>query len=108
MALAVCAVSALPQGGRFVITPVEDETTTTTTHKPPIPILKSISKVNDDGSYTFGYESGKFQIIYLLCYAINMYLHAILGDGSFRIEKKELNGHIKGTNNNRCGRNAEI
>ncbi len=72
MALAVCAVSALPQG-RVVEEVAADEPTTTT--KPPVPILKSINKVNDDGSYTFGYEAG---------------------DGSFRIEKKELNGHVKG------------
>ncbi|KAK4016510.1 hypothetical protein OUZ56_031466 [Daphnia magna] len=72
LALAVCAVSALPQGGRVVEEVVEVEAKTTTT---PVPIIKQINKVNDDGSYTFGYEAG---------------------DGSFRIEKKELNGHVKG------------
>lgn len=65
-------MSALPQGGRVVEEVVEVEAKTTTT---PVPIIKQINKVNDDGSYTFGYEAG---------------------DGSFRIEKKEINGHVKG------------
>lgn len=72
MALAVCAVSAFPQGRIVVPDEVEPEAKSTTT---PVPIIKQINKVNDDGSYTFGYEAG---------------------DGSFRIEKKELNGHVKG------------
>lgn len=40
-----------------------------------IPILKQINQLNDDGSYTFGYESG---------------------DGSFRVETKDINGFTKG------------
>jgi hypothetical protein len=73
LALAVCAVSALPQGRVAVDeVAVEPEAKSTTT---PVPIIKQINKVNDDGSYTFGYEAG---------------------DGSFRIEKKELNGYVKG------------
>ena len=72
LALAVCAVSAFPQGRGVVPDAVEAEAKTTTT---PVPIIKQINKVNDDGSYTFGYEAG---------------------DGSFRIEKKELSGHVKG------------
>lgn len=74
MALAVCAVSAFPQG-RVAVDEVEPEAKSTTT---PVPIIKQINKVNDDGSYTFGYEAG---------------------DGSFRIEKKELSGHVKGMRN---------
>jgi hypothetical protein len=73
LALAVCAVSAFPQGRVAVDeVAVEPEAKSTTT---PVPIIKQINKVNDDGSYTFGYEAG---------------------DGSFRIEKKELNGYVKG------------
>lgn len=76
MALAVCAVSAFPQGRVAVDeVAVEPEAKSTTT---PVPIIKQINKVNDDGSYTFGYEAG---------------------DGSFRIEKKELNGYVKGIYN---------
>ena len=40
-----------------------------------VPILKHINQLNPDGSYTFGYESG---------------------DGSFRVETKDLSGHVKG------------
>ncbi len=71
LALAVCAVSAFPQG-KVAVDEAEPEAKSTTT---PVPIIKQINKVNDDGSYTFGYEAG---------------------DGSFRIEKKELNGYVKG------------
>ena len=42
---------------------------------PPVPILKQINEVHDDGSYTFCYEAG---------------------DGSFRVETKDPNGHVKG------------
>jgi len=37
--------------------------------------LKQINQVNDDGSYTFGFEAG---------------------DGSFRVETKSITGEIKG------------
>jgi hypothetical protein len=40
-----------------------------------VPILKQINQLNDDGSYTFGYEGG---------------------DGSFRVETKDTTGFIKG------------
>ncbi len=40
-----------------------------------VPILKQINQINDDGSYTFGYENG---------------------DGSFRVETKDVNGYIRG------------
>ena len=42
---------------------------------PPVPILKQINEVHDDGSYTFGFEAG---------------------DGSFRVETKDPSGHVKG------------
>lgn len=41
----------------------------------PVPILKQISKQNDDGSYSFGYEGG---------------------DGSFKIETKYPDGSVQG------------
>lgn len=78
LALAVCAVSAIPVAQQPEERVLVDELTTTTT---PVPIIKSINKVNDDGSYTFGYEAG---------------------DGSFRIEKKELDGHVKGNKLRSC------
>merc|ERR1712071_57890 len=40
-----------------------------------VPILKQINQINDDGSYTFGYEAG---------------------DGSFRLETKDVDGQIRG------------
>jgi len=40
-----------------------------------VPILKQINQVNDDGSYTFGFEAG---------------------DGSFRVETKDIDGQIRG------------
>ena len=41
----------------------------------PVPILKQINQLNDDGSYTFGFEAG---------------------DGSFRVETRDISGHIRG------------
>lgn len=41
----------------------------------PVPILKQINQVNDDGSYTFGFEAG---------------------DGSFRVETKTVDGQTIG------------
>ena len=40
-----------------------------------VAILKQVQLVNDDGSYTFGYENQ---------------------DGSFRVENKDKNGYITG------------
>ncbi|XP_075210402.1 uncharacterized protein LOC142317739 [Lycorma delicatula] len=40
-----------------------------------VPILKEINRVNDDGSYTFGYEAA---------------------DGSFKIETRDVQGNVKG------------
>ncbi|CAH1953739.1 unnamed protein product [Acanthoscelides obtectus] len=42
---------------------------------PPVAILKQINRHNEDGSYTYGYESG---------------------DGTFKIETKLPNGEVKG------------
>jgi len=41
----------------------------------PVPILKQINKVNEDGSYTYGYENA---------------------DGSYKIETKDANGQVQG------------
>lgn len=41
-----------------------------------VSILKQINKVNDDGSYTFGYEAS---------------------DGSFKVETRDVAGNVKGT-----------
>ena len=41
----------------------------------PVPILKMINKVNDDGSYTYGYEAA---------------------DGSFKVETRAANGDVRG------------
>lgn len=40
-----------------------------------VAILKQINRVNEDGSYTFGYEAA---------------------DGSFKIETRDVLGHVKG------------
>ncbi|XP_020711603.2 uncharacterized protein LOC105692178 [Athalia rosae] len=53
-----------------------DQQTSETTHDQQVAILKQIRKVNDDGSYTFGYEAG---------------------DGSFKVESRDVLGNIKGT-----------
>ncbi|XP_039751557.1 protein TsetseEP-like [Pararge aegeria] len=45
------------------------------TYAPPVAILKQINRHNEDGSYTYGYESG---------------------DGSFKIETKSATGEVKG------------
>lgn len=41
----------------------------------PVPILKQINTVNDDGSYTYGFEAA---------------------DGTFKIETRDVNGNVKG------------
>ena len=51
---------------------VTDRPTTTTT---PVPILKQVNRVNDDGSYTYGYEAA---------------------DGSFKLETRSANGEVSG------------
>ena len=49
--------------------------TVTDTNSPAVTILKQIHQVNDDGSYTFGYENT---------------------DGTFRAENKDVNGRVTG------------
>lgn len=51
------------------------ETTPPTTEPKDVSILKQINKVNDDGSYTFGYEAS---------------------DGSFKVETRDVAGNVKG------------
>lgn len=41
----------------------------------PVEIIKQIHEVNDDGSYTFGFEAT---------------------DGSYRAENRDANGHVTG------------
>ena len=41
----------------------------------PVPILRQINRVNDDGSYTFGFEAA---------------------DGTFKIETRDEKGNVKG------------
>ncbi|EZA61054.1 hypothetical protein X777_08266 [Ooceraea biroi] len=55
---------------------VTDQQTSETQHDHQVAILKQIRKVNDDGSYTYGYEAG---------------------DGSFKVESRDVLGNIKGT-----------
>ncbi|XP_018392279.1 PREDICTED: uncharacterized protein LOC108771471 [Cyphomyrmex costatus] len=55
---------------------VTDQQTSETQHDHQVAILKQIRKVNEDGSYTYGYEAG---------------------DGSFKVESRDVLGNIKGT-----------
>ncbi|CAK9795694.1 hypothetical protein ANTQUA_LOCUS459 [Anthophora quadrimaculata] len=57
-------------------TNVTDQLTSETHHDQQVAILKQIRKVNEDGSYTYGYEAG---------------------DGSFKVESRDVLGNIKGT-----------
>lgn len=53
----------------------ELQTTPATGQSKDVSILKQINKVNDDGSYTFGYEAS---------------------DGSFKVETRDVAGNVKG------------
>lgn len=57
-------------------TNVTDQQPSETNHDHQVAILKQIRKVNEDGSYTYGYEAG---------------------DGSFKVESRDVLGNIKGT-----------
>ncbi|XP_029664142.1 uncharacterized protein LOC115236081 isoform X2 [Formica exsecta] len=57
-------------------TNVTDQQTSETQHDHQVAILKQIRKVNEDGSYTYGYEAG---------------------DGSFKVESRDVLGNVKGT-----------
>merc|ERR1711863_192308 len=49
--------------------------TTTTTTEHPVVILKQVNEINEDGSYTVGYEAS---------------------DGTFRLETKDAEGNVEG------------
>ena len=49
--------------------------TTTTTTEAPVVIVKQVNEINDDGSYTVGFEAS---------------------DGSFRLETKDAEGNVEG------------
>ncbi|XP_034944956.1 uncharacterized protein [Chelonus insularis] len=55
---------------------ITDQQTSESSHHDQVAILKQIRKLNDDGSYTFGYEAG---------------------DGSFKVETRDVLGNVKGT-----------
>lgn len=55
--------------------PGEQLRTTTAAAAEDVSILKQINRVNDDGSYTFGYEAS---------------------DGSFKVETRDVAGNVKG------------
>merc|ERR1712038_973908 len=50
-------------------------TTSTTTTEAPVVIIKQVNEINEDGSYTVGYEAS---------------------DGSFRLETKDAEGNVEG------------
>ena len=50
-------------------------TTSTTSTEAPVVIVKQVNEINEDGSYTVGYEAS---------------------DGSFRLETKDAEGNVEG------------
>ena len=50
-------------------------TTSTTTTEAPVVIIKQVNEINEDGSYTVGYEAS---------------------DGTFKLETKDAEGNVKG------------
>ena len=50
-------------------------TTATTTTEAPVVIVKQVNEINEDGSYTVGYEAS---------------------DGSFKLETKDAEGNVQG------------
>ena len=56
-------------------TPSTTTTTTSTTTEDPVVIVKQVNEINEDGSYTVGYEAS---------------------DGSFRLETKDAEGNVEG------------
>merc|ERR1712223_911821 len=56
-------------------TPSTTTTTTSTTTEDPVVIVKQVNEINEDGSYTGGYEAS---------------------DGSFRLETKDAEGNVEG------------
>ena len=60
---------------------VTDQQTSESQHNQQVAILKQIRKVNEDGSYAFGYEAG---------------------DGSFKVKKKNHKQRTKPKSENIC------
>lgn len=56
----------------FYVTYAQDDSSE---EKPDVPLIRQINKVNDDGTYTYGYEAA---------------------DGSFKIETRDVLGNVKG------------
>jgi len=69
----VVGLGALAQAQQQQQSPQEQHRTRAQTT--PVPILKQINKMNEDGSYTYGYENA---------------------DGSYKIETKDTNGQVQG------------
>merc|ERR1711981_851745 len=55
--------------------PPTPTTTSSTTTEAPVVIVKQVNEINEDGSYTVGYEAS---------------------DGSFRLESKDAEGNVEG------------
>ncbi|XP_065223929.1 uncharacterized protein LOC135848082 [Planococcus citri] len=53
----------------------DDSSSSSSTEEKGVPIIRQINKVNDDGTYTYGYEAA---------------------DGSFKIETRDVLGNVKG------------
>ena len=56
-------------------TPTSSTTTSTTSTEAPVVIVKQVNEINEDGSYTVGYEAS---------------------DDSFRLETKDAEGNVEG------------
>ena len=56
-------------------TTTSTSTTSTTTTEAPVVIVKQVNEINEDGSYTVGYEAS---------------------DGSFKLETKDAEGNVQG------------
>ena len=56
-------------------TPITTTSSSTTTTEAPVVIVKQVNEINEDGSYTVGYEAS---------------------DGSFRLETKDAEGNVEG------------
>ena len=57
------------------VTTVTSATTTVSTTEAPVVIVKQVNEINEDGTYTVGYEAS---------------------DGSFKLETKDAEGNVKG------------
>lgn len=61
----------------------------------PVPILKQINRVNDDGSYTYGFEAadGTFKGTYIYYF---YYYDELCIDGTFKVETRDNLGNVRG------------